>query len=126
MKKLIVILVFFGLAITACDWFPNSNTNSQDGHNNQILVDDIEIIDIQCLHWSELGKTMIIDNDSDYQVLRQYKMSYKDTCQEVILPEIDFDKRTLLGMHTDCGGCCWPDYEYEVKKNDDKKLRSLL
>src|SRR3989339_1167918 len=72
-------------------------------------------------YWSVLDKTIIINNDSAYQSLKQFKMSYKDSCLKVILPEIDFTKKTLLGMHTGCGGCCWPDYEYIVDKNEEKK-----
>ncbi|MFP4663619.1 MAG: hypothetical protein ACLFM1_04245 [Bacteroidales bacterium] len=68
-------------------------------------------ITIKCIQ-STLEEQLIL-SDTDYQKLLEKRSLHPD-CDTYDLPEIDFDKHSLIGIHYGVAGCENPDVEINV------------
>ncbi|MFO7880524.1 MAG: hypothetical protein ACQES0_04670 [Bacteroidota bacterium] len=68
-------------------------------------------IDIKCIQ-STLEEQLIL-SDTDYQKLLEKRSLHPD-CDTYHLPEIDFDKHSLIGLHYGVAGCENPDVEIHI------------
>ena len=71
------------------------------------------VVSIDCLTHPTRKEYLTITNDDDYQALRMYRRR-DDDCTP--LPEIDFDKKILIGYRIIASGCSKPDYSMVLKK----------
>jgi hypothetical protein len=63
----------------------------------------------------------IIRNEQEYLALFNNKSPQLE-CNDYTIPEIDFDKYTLIGISTSVDGCSVPTIDRSVFKCKDKKL----
>lgn len=102
MKLLSIISIFFGVI--------SININQSE---DVIPCEEIKLLCTQ----SKEGE-YVIKNDSEYQNLLKIRSSHPD-CKSYKLPEIDFNKYTLIGFVSSLGGCDTPEYFYNVTKDDN-------
>lgn len=79
-----------------------------------------EKIDIGCLILGrETRGEHIIKNDIEYQQLIQSRSTHSN-CSDYQLPEIDFNKYTLIGYVSSIAGCDLPKISYEIIKQNNQ------
>lgn len=88
---------------------------SQSG--NDTIVVPYEEININCFK-KDYGNNLIT-NESDYKDLLRYKSDIDE------LPQIDFEKYSLITILTGAGGCSKPNYNFEIKKFGNKYFAKI-
>lgn len=92
------------------------NAICQTGNNNEnLLIEEIEII---CISPIISEKYFVIKNKNDYYaIFRRY--SDHPNCIGYNLPQIDFDRYTLIGINKGVIGCDAPVYKYNFYKENN-------
>lgn len=83
-----------------------------DGNKEKIEYEEIKIMCTQLK-----GGEYVITNNNDYQQLLEIRSPHPD-CITYTLPEINFNKYTLIIIHYVVGGCKSPDVNFNIYKND--------
>ncbi len=69
----------------------------------------------------QLEGNTVISNLPDYNKLYNYRSPHPD-CAKYVLPEIDFQKQTLVGIDASATGCSDPEILFKI----DKKAKGCL
>ena len=94
-----------------------SSVNNLYSQYNDSIIIPYEEIKLMCTQ-PDIGN-YIINNKTEYQDLLKER-SQHPFCDSYELPDINFEKYTLIAHHSSVGGCEEPDFSCIIKKYDGK------
>jgi hypothetical protein len=106
MDKRIIILV---ILVVGC-------INQKD----EIAFTDLEE-DLSCIFPLDMPEEMVITSQKEYEELLTY-VSDSPTCQDFVLPDLDFSQVTLLGKHAYGVGCSITFERHVYRDTEQKKI----
>ena len=86
---------------------PNNNGNKEQIEYEEICIKCTQL-------WTD---EYVINNNNDYQQLLENRSPHPD-CSTYKLPEIDFNRYTLIIIHYGVSGCKHPDMNFHIFKNN--------
>jgi hypothetical protein len=109
-----IILIFFTLFNISI-----AVGQTENGDENQL----VKRFELKCFYPMLSGDQFVIRNNKDYH--KYFTSNTKTDCYNADLPEIDFDKYTLIGISVSTGGCQPPDCEYNYYKENSNSFMEI-
>lgn len=90
--------------------------------NETVTKVDFKEVDLQCIAAESMNQTFVIHSAEDFE---RFKKDHKITSRECNLPDVDFEKYTLVGSMISASGCNAPKVSKQVSMDEGKNTLLL-